>query len=144
MPHEPYKVKPTKTVIHDTHCCAMNELDCLGLSKSPEEALASIGPHLLSYGYPRFIIFTGVVGDRATNRVHDGGNPNDYGQNLANFVTLNNLGTTASSDPVRNHTGNMVKVWVWSVNVETLHKYLKFAGVRPEEESEDEPEDDGA
>ena len=111
-------------------CCAVKEITSLSDYKSdkywsPTKALRAFGR--LAYGYPgafpfnanfRFVIFTqaGFTGPQAGN---------GYGDKFAAFITKHQLGEVSMTGPSRNpNSGNMVKVWVWTVDHPRVKAFL--------------------
>ena len=107
---------------YTTHCCALDEIDNLGLVRTAEEAVRNVANHYWPHARhglgepPSMLLFTGV-----TQRVRQdhtlSARTDDYGQAFADFIEENGLGTVSASDGVRNpKTGNTVKAWTWCVN----------------------------
>lgn len=81
------------------------------------------------YGLRPFLLFTGTV-----NEAHKvSGHPNqkiatDYGEMFRDFIKKHDLGTVTETEPQKNFTGNMVKVYIWAVDEKkALKLYERFS-----------------
>ena len=71
------------------------------------------------WGTPAFYIFTQADDAEA-------GEDATYGDELAEFITTNKLGTVVKSEAARNtNSGNLVNVFVWGVNRDAWHTFAK-------------------
>lgn len=101
-------------VVNYTACCGLDEIDLLGLHKTPEKAMA-----LLKHAHPTpsaMFLFTGVTKRRVVD--HTGTyRTDDYGRAFARFVKAAGLGHVVGGKATINpETGNTIRAWVWTVN----------------------------
>jgi hypothetical protein len=112
--------------VYSTRSCAIGELDGISTVNGPEDILKSIAPAIRlgvrdQIGNPHqvpFLTFSGVV-ERAC-RDHASGRLDNYGQAFADYILDNQLGSVVASVAGRNWTGNLIQVWVWTVNYDNL------------------------
>lgn len=165
MPHTKYPGDryPGHTVVHDTHCCAIAELDCLGKSESPLDALRTTAYELCgklggTFAAPRIVIFSGTVNTEKQPKVwvhgHDNRSYKNYAQDFADYIVANKLGTVISTEPVLNWTRNYVKAFMWTVDLKALvahvqangidigHQYVDASEIPIVEEDDDDIEDE--
>lgn len=111
------------TAIKSTTCCGLVEFENISHSRNPEEILRSVGrdfnlkSSMFSTWRAPLAIFTGV-----TKRVvpdHASGRTDNYGQEFADYIIKNGLGSVVESHEVRNHW-NLIKVWVWEIDNNAL------------------------
>lgn len=146
--------------INSTNCCAVNQLHHLHTQIDPKtgefdpkgvlkrmfeswwkyklqypESKSSYKIESYCFGH---YIFTGVVelkGNVSLESRGAGCKDLTYGPKLADFIKKHKLGRVVGSRPEINrvnHPNHLVKVWVWTPNVENLEKwFVKF--VFPEE-----------
>ena len=113
--------------VSPTQCCGIYELvDISGLG-SPEEVIkeASLLMAIRTDCYssnPAFLMFSGVIGTRKRvyHTMYHADRNDDYGQALADYITEQKLGTVTGTEPARNHSGNMIRVWLWAPQWEAL------------------------
>ena len=65
---------------------------------------------------PAFLLFTGVVKDRAKVYVtyYHANRSDNYALELANYIKTHNLGTVSVSQEGTNHNGNVLQVFIWA------------------------------
>lgn len=104
------------------HCCGVVELAEISTLPNPETVVKAMIEELRKE-YPdkvvqrrSFVYFTGVVGKRKKvfNPRFHADTDRDYGQELADFITKEGLGTLTVTPPSRNTSGNMLRMWVWA------------------------------
>lgn len=107
--------------ITNTGCCGVLELVDISTASGPAEVIDFVAKnhvHFKTMAEGRFrpyATFTGVIQRHARDHVDGTGKrPDDYGTALADYITLNNLGTVIDAVPPQiNWTGNHIKLWVW-------------------------------
>jgi hypothetical protein len=110
------------TVLESTFCCAVGELDHLGFSKSPQEALKDIGGHYWHSDERAFIFFTEVRRKGRSKKV-----TGRYGEKLKAYIKKHKLGTVIATDTKKNvNSGNHVRMYVWTVNKTNFKKWCKL------------------
>lgn len=111
-----------------TQSCGILELSDISRLPTPAavvERVAIDAAGELNGGYgrcPAFIYFSGVVGNRNrayAERFH-ANRVNDYGQDLADYISANDLGTVTASHEAVNYSGNTLRVWIWSPKWDAL------------------------
>jgi len=121
-------------------CCAVREIHLLSSEPSPESAMRTLRPYFettgnINVGYAGngrkgyhkpFLIFTEAEYDYYVPPER-----RNYGQNLADFIKANNLGTVQKSGARRNWTANMVNVYVWTIKPRNIRKYYKSLPAQP-------------
>jgi hypothetical protein len=116
--------------VHSTQSCAIGELNGISTVNGPEDILRNIAGDLRrgvndQAGRPHqvpLLIFSGVV--ERLCRDHASGREDNYGQAFASYILDNQLGSVVASVAGRNWTGNLIQVWVWTVNYDNLFPLL--------------------
>lgn len=107
--------------INEVGTCSMKELYNISVFNTPVEVVKATAQHMLAFndGYirnPAFLLFSGVVGE--VKRVYDErfhlARSDDYAQNLADYILANGLGVVTATPPALNHSGNMVRGYLWA------------------------------
>ena len=107
--------------------CGIKELHNISVLPTPEAIVQQVALEMAAFNgnyrlNPAFLLFSGVVGERA--HVYPGmfhaDRSDDYGTALATYITANNLGTVTASQPAKNHSGNMMQAWLWAPRWEAL------------------------
>lgn len=109
-------------------CCGVKEVTGLSQEKSAPQAMRNLAKQTWSatcmgerlgeripapYERFRYLIFTQALTDAV------------YGINFAAFIRKNRLGEVIETDFNRNpNSGNLVKVWVWTVDHEACKRWL--------------------
>lgn len=121
-------------MIANTHCCGIQELVDISRLSGPEavikETVKLMADRTAEFrACPAFLMFSGVVGER--KRVYEtylhANRSDDYANNLAQYIRDNNLGVVSESEPARNHSGNMLKVFIWAPRWEALKEMWQKA-----------------
>ena len=117
--------------ISETSCCAVNEIVDLHLHKGPIAFLKSLCASIYGYRYydeadPKpaaFYIFTGVTAYKKGHKIQTG-----YGEALAAYIKVNNLGVVTAS-PKRinrvNYPEHTICVWTWCPSERNLKAWYK-------------------
>lgn len=115
--------------IHGMAVCGIKELSNISSLPTPEDVVketARLLPmHTVSYeANPAFLLFSGVVGkrERVYSEAFHADRNDDYGQALADYIRERDLGTVTEVPPAKNHSGNMLKVFLWAPRWEALRE----------------------
>lgn len=125
------------TSLNKTKCCGVMEIDDLSAASSPEAALKALTsaiktgfehPDPWGFGGKKtfhvpYILFTGVIARKIPDHASD--RKDNYGEALATYIEQNNLGTVVRSLDRANWTGNLLRVWIWHPDYETLLPHLE-------------------
>lgn len=112
-------------------CCGVMEihgLDCYTYV-GPAKALLALKDQILDgnqyHKKVPFILFTGIT-KQGVASVSTTPTPSyavaykDYGQEFADFLLENKLGTILASEEKENWTLNVIRIWIWSPDYNTL------------------------
>lgn len=108
--------------LDETPCCGVQFIDMI--DDSPESVLVDVCEKKYNenndwdeYAEPllqAFLIFTDNVSD------------NNFGEELADYITKHKLGGVKASRQRRNpNTDNMIRVWIWSPNERNLKAWYR-------------------
>lgn len=104
-----------------TSCCGVDEIVDLGSRNTTRGAMLDVCNNYIRRewnnsfvdDFPAFLSFTGVM-------------KYGYGQEFANFIRKNKLGTVRESVArVNPNSGNRIKMWIWAVNRTAMRKWYK-------------------
>lgn len=134
-------------VLTRTGNCGIAEIKRLSGHRTPLHALQSLKESLLigvtwplvdgarkDFYFP-FITFTAVVIDYSRKAMAKP--PLTYGQDFAEFIAANDLGSTITMPDQKNWTGNTIQIWVWQPNYDNV-----FALLAKEAEAKEVPDAD--
>lgn len=124
-----------------TQCCGIFELADISKLQTPEEMVRETARLMAVHTgqlwgtgefskCPSFLMFSGVVAPRKKiyEEHYHADRSDNYGQALADYITANGLGTVSASQPAKNHSGNMLQVWLWAPNwtkMKVIYKSLE-------------------
>lgn len=110
--------------------CGVIEIMNISSAETPEDIMKVLAPRMLeglvgTYATDPapFLYFTGVV-ESPVNLGHAIDRRDDYGQNLADFITKHGLGVITQTPAVKNWTGNKIKIWVWAPDYDGLKAWI--------------------
>lgn len=100
--------------IDDTSCCGLYEL--YELTSNPSDSVSEVGNHLFYSGEPVSEAYPFIVFSDTTE--------NGNGEKLVQYIKKNDLGTVVATRARKNpSSGNMLKVYVWSLNAKNIKKH---------------------
>ncbi len=112
------------TSLNKTCCCGVREIDMLSKSVTPFDAMKQIARDIITtVEKGPFITFTGTV--ITPNHCHGAKRDNNYGQDFADYIEANGLGTVIAIPPQVSWTRNTVGLWVWTVNYDGVRAWIK-------------------
>lgn len=112
----------------ETECCGIRELDGVE-EQSAERSALDAAYYWFEHDKDGAHIFFSV-----TNRKL-------HGKNLAAYIIKNKLGTVIKTSPTKNpNSGNMLTMWVWTVNKATFRAFWDKhrRGCQSDDEDDDE------
>lgn len=118
--------------VRTTQCCGVMELADISSLGTPAEIVRQtaidMAPATGLYARnPAFLMFSGVVGAREKmySPIFHADRSDDYGAALAEYIKTENLGTVTETPLAKNHSGNMLRVWLWAPRWEALESIWK-------------------
>ena len=110
-----------------TQCCGIIEMADISGLKDAEAVIKETARLAVDYtdGYthnPAFLMFSGVVGtrERIYSEMFHTNRSDDYGAALAAYIKEKDLGIVSACEPAKNHSGNMIQVWLWAPKWDAL------------------------
>lgn len=109
--------------------CGVLEMDNLSACPTPEEAFywAAKQLKIIHEKTPLpYVIFSGVV--RKNELGHGGhartGREDNYGEAFASYIEDNKLGEIVRSEVRRNWSGNLIQLWIWHLDYDSIFERL--------------------
>ena len=120
-----------KLELHRTKNCGVMEIDYLGQTRGPLDALTQVVDILkklegsIAHHRPVLITFTGITQRWSEGHDHGDARYHDYGQEFSDFLMVNGLGTVTASQEVINWTRNSIRLWCWAPNYKNITELLE-------------------
>lgn len=114
-----------------TECCGVQELAYISGHKNAEDVLTNLAPFF--HHLKGVVMFSGVTWYPERDKTEDDEQcvRPQYAQNLAKYIIANKLGKVTSTRPTLNlNSGNWIKVYLWSLDMDRLQGYWKDRKIR--------------
>lgn len=116
-------------VFSTANCGVLEMANITTVLGGPQEItrLAARDISRVTFGFarkPPIVYYISVEG-KVVNLGHASPNTG-YGKELADYIVANGLGTITETPPVRNWTGNTIKMWFWHPDYDALRKLLYY------------------